>query len=233
MSSFLLLGFLIGMRHALEADHVTAVTVLATRVKNVRQALPLGLMWGIGHTLTLFAFGTMIILFNKDLSQNISLALETLVGALLVILGGDVIFRLIKKRVHYHVHSHAGEKHHIHAHSHEGEKNHNPSYHTHKHLHELSFRALAVGMLHGLAGSAALVLLTMQSLEPVSARIFYIGLFGLGSIAGMGVLSIVIAVPLRYLANSLTWAYSGLSAVLGLFSVGLGSSIIYYSGVFV
>ena len=95
------------MRHALEADHVAAVTVLATRVKNVRQALPLGLMWGIGHTLTLFAFGTMTILFNKNLSQNISLALEILVGAMLVILGGDVIFRLIKKRVHYHVHSHA------------------------------------------------------------------------------------------------------------------------------
>ena len=88
-------------------------------------------------------------------------------------------------------------------------------------------------MMHGLAGSAALVLLTMQSVEPVFTKIIYIGLFGLGSIAGMGLLSIVIAVPLRYVANSMTWAYSVLSAVLGFFSVGLGLLTIYYSGLFV
>ena len=93
-------------------------------------------------------------------------------------------------------------------------------------------RALSVVVMHGLAGSAALVLLTMQSVELVSARIIYIGLFGFGSIAGMGLLSIVIAVPLRYVANSMTWAYSGPSAVLGFFSVELGFSTVYYSGGF-
>jgi hypothetical protein len=88
-------------------------------------------------------------------------------------------------------------------------------------------------MMHGLAGSAALVLLTTQSVDLVSTRIIYIGLFGLGSIAGMGLLSIVIAVPLRYAANSMTWAYSGLSAVLGFFSMGLGFLTIYFSRIFV
>jgi hypothetical protein len=87
-------------------------------------------------------------------------------------------------------------------------------------------------MMHGLAGSAALVLLTMQSIDPVPTRIIYIGLFGLGSIAGMGLLSIIIAVPLRYVANSMTWAYSGLNAVLGFFSMGLGLLTIYHSGIF-
>ena len=217
------------MRHALDADHVAAVTVLATRAKNLRQALPLGLMWGLGHTLTLIAFGALIIIFNNNLSQNITVVLEFLVGVVLIILGGDVIYRLIQKRVHYHVHRHEGKKSHIHAHSHEGESAHNPSVHDHEHFTDLSLRALAVGMLHGLAGSAALVFLTMQSLEPVSIRILYIGLFGLGSIVGMGILSIVIVVPLRYLASSLTWAYSGLTALLGVFSIGLGTSMLLYS----
>lgn len=232
MSSILLLGFLIGMRHALEADHVAAVAVLATRAKSVRQALPLGVMWGMGHTLTLFAFGAVIVVLNNNLPQTVTLILEVLVGVMLVVLGADVIYRLIKKRMHFHVHGHADEKHHIHVHSHEGEKAHDLSPHSHEHFKGLSLRALAVGMMHGLAGSAALVLLTMQSIDSVSTRIIYIGLFGLGSIAGMGLLSIVIAVPLRYVANSMTWAYSGLSAVLGFFSMCLGLLTIYHSSVF-
>jgi len=232
MSSILLLGFLIGMRHALEADHVAAVAVLATRAKSVSQALPLGIMWGVGHALTLFAFGVVIIVLNNSLPQNVTLMLEALVGFMLVVLGADVIYRLIKKRMHFHVHGHADEKRHIHVHSHEGEKVHDLSPHGHEHFQALSFRALAVGMMHGLVGSAALVLLTMQSTESVSTRIVYIGLFGLGSIAGMGLLSIIIAVPLRYVANSMTWAYSGLSVVLGFFSMGLGLLTIYHSGIF-
>ena len=232
MSGFLLLGFLIGMRHALEADHVAAVTVLATRAKHLRQALPLGVMWGVGHTLTLFVFGAVIVVLNNTLPHNITLMLEALVGVMLIMLGADVIYRLIKKRMHFHVHDHEDKKHHIHAHSHENEKDHDSSPHGHEHSKELSLRALVVGMMHGLAGSAALVLLIMQSVEPVSARIIYIVLFGLGSITGMGLLSIVISVPLRYVANSITWAYSGLSAVLGFFSVGLGLLTIYYSGFF-
>jgi ABC-type nickel/cobalt efflux system permease component RcnA len=233
MSGFLLLGFLIGMRHALEADHVAAVTILATRAKKVRQALPLGIMWGVGHTLTLFVLGTVVLVLNNNLPQNVTLMLEAFVGVMLIMLGADVIYRLIKKRIHFHFHDHMDKKHHIHAHSHESEKDHDTSAHDHEHFRELSFRALAVGMMHGLAGSAALVMLTMQSVEPVSARIIYIGLFGLGSIVGMGLLSIIISVPLRYVANSMTWAYSGLSAVLGFFSVGLGILTIHNSGFFV
>jgi ABC-type nickel/cobalt efflux system permease component RcnA len=205
---------------------------LATRAKSVRQVLPLGVMWGIGHTLTLFTFGAVIVVLNNNFPQNVTLMLEVLVGVMLVVLGADVICRLIKKRMHFHVHGHADEKRHIHAHSHEGEKAHDLSPHGHEHFKGLSLRALAVGVLHGLAGSAALVLLTMQSVEPASTRIIYIGLFALGSIVGMGLLSIIIAVPLRYVANSMTWAYSVLSAILGFFSMGLGLLTIYHSGVF-
>ncbi len=91
MSSILLLGFLIGMRHALESDHVTAVAVLATRAKSVRQVLPLGVMWGMGHISTLFAFGAVIVVLNNNFPQNVSLMLEVLVGVMLVVLGADVM----------------------------------------------------------------------------------------------------------------------------------------------
>ncbi|MBL6932752.1 MAG: urease accessory protein [Rhodospirillales bacterium] len=232
MSGILFLGFLIGMRHALEADHVAAVAVLATRAKTVRQAVPLGVMWGVGHTLTLFAFGAVIVVLNANLPENVTHVLEAVVGVMLVGLGVDVIFRVIKKRIHFHIHAHKNEKQHIHAHSHEGEKEHVPSQHSHEHFKGLSFRALIVGMMHGMAGSAALVLLTMQSVEPIATRIIYIVLFGIGSMVGMGLLSIVIAVPLRYAADSMTWAYNGMSVVLGLFSTGLGLLTIYHSGMF-
>ena len=106
------------------------------------------------------------------------------------------------------------------------------SPHGHEHFKGLSVRAMAVGMMHGLAGPAALAMLTMLSVQPVFIRIIYIGLFGLGFIAGMGLLSIVIAVPLRYASSSMTWAYTGMSAVLSFFSMGLGLLAIYHSGIF-
>lgn len=231
MSAILFLGFLLGMRHALEADHVAAVAVLASRAKNLRQAVPLGVMWGLGHTLTLFAFGAVIVLLNTTVAPQYAQVLEALVGLMLIGLGADVLYRLIRKRIHFHVHKHADGNRHIHAHSHQGEKIHDPARHSHAHLKGMPLRALAVGMMHGLAGSAALVLLTMQTLESVSTRVVYIVLFGVGSTVGMAVLSAAIAIPMRYVAGSLSWAYNGLSAMLGLFTIGLGLLTISLSGV--
>ena len=230
MSGILFLGFLLGMRHALEADHVAAVAALASRAKTLRQAVPLGVMWGLGHTLTLLAFGAVIVVLNSSIPQQLGQFLEALVGLMLIGLGGDVLYRLIKKRIHFHAHKHEGGNHHIHAHSHQDEKTHDPARHSHPHLKGMPLRALVVGMMHGLAGSAALVLLTTQTIEPVSTKVVYIVLFGLGSMIGMAVLSAAIAVPMRYVAGSMTWAYNSLSAMLGLFTTGLGLLTISHSG---
>ncbi len=230
MSGILFLGFLLGMRHALEADHVAAVAALASRAKTLRQAVPLGVMWGLGHTLTLLAFGAVIVVLNSNIPQQLGQFLEALVGVMLIGLGGDVLYRLIKKRIHFHAHKHEGGNRHIHAHSHQGEETHDPAHHSHPHLKGMPLRALAVGMMHGLAGSAALVLLTTQTIEPISTKVVYIVLFGLGSMVGMAVLSAVIAVPLRYAAGSMTWAYNSLSAMLGVFTTGLGLLTISHSG---
>ncbi len=227
MSSILFLGFLIGMRHALETDHVAAVAVLATRARTLKQALPLGLMWGLGHTLTLFAFGIAILLLGSRVPESLSTILEGLVGVMLVGLGADVMRRLIKERIHFHRHRHTTGSGHFHAHSHAGEVAHDAQRHAHEHPAAVPLKALGIGIMHGMAGSAALVLLTLQTVNSLTTGIFYIVLFGLGSMIGMAVLSAAMVVPLRYAARSMTWAYTGLTAVLGCFSVGLGAMTIY------
>lgn len=229
MTTILFLGFLIGMRHALETDHVAAVAVLATRARSIRQALPLGIMWGLGHTLTLFVFGIAILLLGAEMPAGLATILEGLVGVMLVLLGGDVVRRLIKERIHFHRHRHDAGMGHFHAHSHAGEKTHDAERHAHEHPAAMPLRALGVGIMHGMAGSAALVLLSLQTVDSLSSGIFYIVLFGLGSMVGMVVLSAAMAVPLRYAARSMTWAYSGLTAVLGSFSIVLGAVTIYHA----
>jgi len=217
------------MRHALETDHVAAVAVLATRARSVKQALPLGLMWGVGHTLTLFAFGIVILLLGTQMPASLAVVLEGLVGVMLVLLGGDVVRRLIKEKIHFHRHRHHAGAGHFHAHSHAGEKTHDANHHIHEHPSAMPLRALGVGIMHGMAGSAALVLLSLQTVDSIGSGILYIVLFGLGSMIGMAVLSAAMVAPMRYAAKSMTWAYSGLTVVLGCFSIGLGAYTVYHS----
>jgi len=229
VTGILFLGFLIGMRHALETDHVAAVAVLTTRAKTLRQALPMGMMWGVGHTLTLFAFGSAVLFLNAALSDGLARFLEAAVGVMLIGLGGDVIVRLIRQRIHFHTHRHDNNAVHLHAHSHSGDGAHEVSKHQHQHPARLPRRALLVGMMHGMAGSSALVLLTAHTVDSVTGGLAYIGLFGAGSIIGMGMLTAVIVVPLKFAATSMTWAYGTLTGILGAFSVGIGLFTVFHS----
>ena len=231
MTTILLLGFEIGLRHELEADHVAAVATLSSPTRTLSEAIPVGIMWGLGHTLTLFVFAGLVMMSGNMVSDTIAGWLEVAVGVMLVLLGGDFIRRLVRDRIHFHTHKHTDGDVHIHAHSHKGQRRHGDAQHRHEHPRAMSFRALFVGMMHGLAGSAALVLLTVGTVGEPMTGFAYIGLFGLGSIVGMAVLSVIIAVPLRYTANNMTWAYTSLTMVMGLFSIGLGGFTIYSSGI--
>jgi ABC-type nickel/cobalt efflux system permease component RcnA len=230
MATILFFGFLVGMRHALEADHVAAVATLASRSSSLRQSLRLGFAWGLGHSATLFAVGFAVLLVDGVVPVEIARWLEGLVGVMLVFLGADVIRRMLRDRVHFHSHRH-GSVLHFHAHSHrEGRhgvgRPHDDTAHDHQHPRGLSGRALIVGLVHGLAGSAALVLLTLEAMESLWMGLAYMALFGVGSILGMAVLSCAIALPLRLAAKRATWAYNGLTAALGLFTIGLGFKIL-------
>ncbi len=229
MTAILLLGLLLGLQHALEADHLAAVASLSTRGGSVRNAMRQGAAWGLGHTLTLLALGGVLLLIGRTLPGWTTHALEFAVGLMLVFLGADVLRRARRRRVHFHAHDHGGRRH-FHAHSHGRGTDHGADPHHHSHNPRLPLRALLVGMMHGLAGTAALLVFALGSVESVAQGLAYILVFGLGSIIGMSVLAVAISLPLRWSANRLTWAHNGLTLAFGLLSVTLGVLIAERSG---
>jgi hypothetical protein len=196
--SMLALGVVMGMRHALDADHIAAVATLISSREPPRRTIARGAAWGIGHTLTLFAVGGACLAFDLIISTELGRWFERIAGLMLVIMAGDVLRRWRRGRVHVHVHAHADGTQHIHVHRHAGGEAHDPARHHHAHTSSSSARALLVGMVHGVAGSAALLLLTLQLVQSVAQGLLYIAVFGAGSIAGMAALSAAVTVPLRW-----------------------------------
>ena len=221
MFGILGLGFLLGMQHALEADHIAAVSSIAARRSHAADIVKHGLTWGLGHTLTLFVFAGAAILLGQAIPETIARPIETAVGVMLIGLGAHVLWRLWRDRVHFHRHGHGDGTVHFHAHSHAGET---VAHARAAHLHEHGFRwrTLLVGLMHGMAGSAALLVLTVTQASSPAVGLFYVALFGVGSMIGMGALSMVIAVPLAVSARWLTWANRGLQGVVGLVTVAIG-----------
>jgi hypothetical protein len=226
MFGILGLGFLLGMQHALEADHIAAVSSIAARRTELGDIVKHGLTWGLGHTLTLFVFAGAAILLGHAIPEHLARPLETAVGIMLVGLGAHVLWRLWRDRVHFHKHGHGDGTVHIHAHSHAGETiAHDRAPHTHE--HGFRWRTLLVGLMHGMAGSAALLVLAVSQASSPAVGLAYVALFGIGSMAGMGALSAVIAVPLAVSARWLTWANRGLQGAVGVVTVAIGAMTIY------
>ena len=203
--SILLVGLLLGMKHATEADHLAAVATLATRQASLVQTLRQGVAWGVGHTLSLLLFGGAVFVLGQAISPGLERALETAVGIMLIVLGADVLRRLVVERVPAH-------------------------RHRHEHARRWPLRAIAVGMMHGLAGSAALVMLSLKSLPSWSIGLGYIVVFGLGSIVGMALLSVAMALPLRLSAPYLLGLHRSMTGLVGLFSCALGSYMVVEIG---
>jgi hypothetical protein len=225
MFAILGFGFLLGMQHALEADHVAAVSSIAARRTDIADIVKHGLTWGLGHTLTLFAFAGVAILLGHAIPEHFARPLETAVGIMLVGLGAHVLWRLWRDRIHFHAHGHGDGTVHVHAHSHAGESvPHAPA--AHAHAHGFRWRTLLVGLMHGMAGSAALLVLAVSQASNAVAGLGYVALFGIGSMVGMGALSAVIAVPLAVSARWLTWANGGLQGAVGVITMSIGVSSI-------
>ncbi|WP_291856213.1 urease accessory protein [Bradyrhizobium sp.] len=229
MFAILVLGFLLGMQHALEADHIAAVSSIAARRNRVADIVKHGLTWGLGHTLTLFVFAGAAILLGRAIPEAVAGPLEAAVGVMLIGLGAHVLWRLWRDRVHFHRHRHGDGTVHFHAHSHAGETAPH-AREAHAHAHGFRWRTLLVGLMHGMAGSAALLVLAATQASSPALGVGYIGLFGIGSMIGMGVLSTVIAVPLAVSAHGLTWANRGLQGAVGLATVAIGLMTIYETG---
>lgn len=218
--SLILLGFMLGIRHAIEADHVAAVASLAVGRQSFLSVAGRAALWGCGHTLTLFLAAALVLVAGIPYPAWAEWWMELAVGLMLLVLGGDVIRRAIRDRIHVHTHAHADGSVHWHAHSHAAAL-------THAHSHS-PFKPLAVGMVHGLAGSAALLLLVLDQLGGDSwlLGMSYVLMFGVGSIVGMACLSLVIALPFRLGSPTLRWQTT-LGAVTGLVTLSIGAWLLW------
>ena len=231
MISFLLLGFLIGMSHALEADHLAAIGAMAASEKGGRRALVWrGIAWGLGHTITLFALCFLALIFGVAITDERAAALEFGVGVILVLLGANVLFRIYKRRIHFHLHSHDDGRPHLHAHSHAQDDT--PDAHSHhQHGHSgFSFKAMMVGLVHGGAGASALLALAVASAKDSLTALTYTLVFGIGSLVGMAVLSCVAAWPLQGIERHARLIYRSLIMLAGGAAIFIGIDIILDTG---
>src|SRR5437879_5914132 len=179
MFGILGLGFLLGMQHALEADHIAAVSSIAARRSRVGDIVKHGLTWGFGHTLTLFIFAGAAILLGRAIPESVAKPIEGAVGIMLICLGAHVLWRLWRDRVHFHRHGHADGTVHFHAHSHAGDMlPHARAAHAHE--HGFRWRTLLVGLMHGMAGSGALLVLAVSKACRPGVGIGYVVILGFG-----------------------------------------------------
>ncbi len=227
MFGILALGFLIGMTHALEADHLAAMAAISSdHTAQKRKMMLRGAFWGAGHSLTLFALGGVVIVFGFVLTDATAARLEFSVGAMLVLLGLHLVVRMWRRKIHFHAHRHEDGKAHLHAHSHHGEKSaHSDSSHQHSHPDGLPWRALIVGLVHGAAGSAGLLTLVIATTQSALVALAYILVFGVGSIVGMAVLSYAVAWPLGAIERSARKIHVTVTVLAALFAVGIGVNV--------
>lgn len=216
------LGFVLGLRHALDADHLVAVSTFVSQDRGVLRACLRGTFWGIGHTVALLAAGAGVFAFKLRISPQVEHGLETVVGLALILLGGHVLRRALGSvRLHRHQHSHGGSPH-SHLHVHVGDRH----EHRHVHLWRGAPQPLLMGLLHGLAGSGALVLLVLASMPSPAAALTYILVFGVGSTTGMLVLSGLIGVPFAVTAGGSRTLTLVLQVIVGAASLVVGLSMI-------
>jgi high-affinity nickel-transport protein len=244
------LGFVLGMRHATDPDHVIAVSTIVSRQRSIRQAGVIGVLWGVGHTITIFCVGAAIILFNIVIPPRIGLAMELAVGLMLILLGilnlTGVTQRITHRHtpghghgslVHTHLHQHDGVVHeHIHGHSPEIHMHLDPESnleagHRRRNLFQRMLqrlglyqfvRPLAVGLVHGLAGSAAVALLVLAEIRDPRWSIAYLLVFGVGTIAGMMLITMMIGAPFAYTRKRFAPFNQGLGIASGVLSLAFG-----------
>lgn len=227
----LALGFVLGLRHALDADHLAAVSTFASEERSLLRSSMIGVSWGMGHTAALVVFGLAVAAFRLTLTPRLAQVLEFTVGLMLIVLGANVLFKLWKgSALHAHAHAHDGVEH-RHLHVHVAEPRHE---HQHQHQHRtlrLGGRPFMVGVVHGLAGTAALMMLVVGTLPSLLLAAIYILVFGVGSIGGMVLMSVLISVPLAIATSRLRILERGIRVAAGLFSLGFGSFLAWDVGI--
>jgi ABC-type nickel/cobalt efflux system permease component RcnA len=247
--SIIAVGFFLGMRHATDPDHVVAVTTIVSRQRNLLKAALTGIFWGIGHTITIFVVGSAIILFDVVIPARIGLSMELSVGLMLIVLGAMNIVSFMRttravapadeesRVVHSHPHVHGDYVHsHVHGHA--------PEAHAHSHQTPLTWldpifgriglyqqlRPLVVGIVHGLAGSAAIALLILTTIRNPHWAIVYLLVFGAGTVGGMMLITMSIASAFNFFGRRHENFSHWLGLASGLVSLAFGLFLAYQMG---
>jgi len=220
LATALLLGFLLGIRHAMDADHLAAVSVFVSQHRSVVRACLLGTCWGAGHTLSLLVAGLAVVLFKLTIPPHVERGFELVVACVLVLLGGHVLLKSTGTlSLHGHEHWH-GVLGHTHRHPHGSDQ--------HTHLLRFGYRPFLMGILHGMAGSAALTVVAVATIQSSLGVMIYVLVFGLGSTGGMLVLGGVMAVPLAAAAGRADRVHTSIQVAVGMLSLMLGLWLLWH-----
>lgn len=232
----LALGFLLGLKHATDADHVVAVSTIATEYRNAWRGIWVGGSWGLGHTTPLLVLGVIILIFKSvvlDRYETVAPVFEFGVGIMLVLLGAQVFWNLKRGRLHVHRHEHDDDPH-LHIHGSHGSTDGTDAQKEHGFFNpgKPFFRAKSyfIGVVHGLAGSAAVMLVLLPTISSFWAGIGYIILFGVGTIVSMGIITVLLGIPFSISGSfdKVNGMVAGVAGVASLiFGVGLMSDIVF------
>ncbi|MFT6693791.1 MAG: high-affinity nickel permease [Neolewinella sp.] len=202
--SLVLLGMLVGMQHAFEADHLAAMSTLFSDKSSRSSFIKRGAVWGFGHTFSLLVICGVVLFFNLTITPLIEATLELCVGLMVLVLGINLFITIKRRSIHAHVHNHDNGQKHLHIHSHEVDQSHN--------MHAVGrvkkapsnkplFRPFGIGLVHGAAGSGALLIAIALTADSLATALWSILIFGVGSIVGMAALSLAVSYPLNIVSN--------------------------------
>lgn len=239
--SALIIGFLLGLKHSTDADHVVAVSTIARDYKNAVQSLWVGVSWGIGHSMPLIIVGIIVLALKESFIsfyEDIAFYFEIGVALMLILLGAQVFWKIYRGEFHSHAHEHDGQAHmHIHgSHSHDEKKAADPHYSQDHHklgIFQKFFRlkSFSIGVMHGLAGSAAVIIAMLPTSPSFVTGLLFLLIFSVGTMLAMGIMTLLIALPFsKSNSDSSNTASSIISIVAGslsiVFGIALGSDLL-------
>ncbi|MBI2953419.1 MAG: urease accessory protein UreH [Chloroflexi bacterium] len=210
------LGFVLGFKHATDADHVAAVSTIVSERRGLLASAMVGLSWGIGHSITLFLISVPVLIFRLSVPDNLGPIAEAGVGVVLVILGFQTLLEIRRKRIHVHPHNHETGAH-VHFHPHQvGDA------HEHEHRFALRPKSILIGLFQGTAGSAALMLVVLTTLESPLAGILYVAAYDLAVILGIVIFSFAIGLPFTLTSSHLPLFNKALKLTTAVVSIVIG-----------
>jgi len=225
-------GLAFGLKHATEADHIVAVSTIVSEHRSLWRSALVGALWGMGHTASLIAVGVVVLALRVAIPEWVASWFEFGVALMIIGLGASAVVRALRKRrdFHLHRHQHDGVSH-VHLHFHDRETEHAGSVAAHSHsVSIVGIKPFLVGAMHGLAGSAALMLLVLAQTQSLMAGLLYLGVFGMGSACGMVLMSGLVGLPFVLTSRRLSGIHYSLQTFAGALSIVFGLWYAYATG---